>query len=111
MNILIYSIALTEDQRIFFEMKTCLSRGFGRTMFRRNEGLKNTGIVSAEPRRGQNGRGQNNSLLPAIESGCTVLYLEHVFFDLSYADVGQPTPNIVYFFEVPFRGFRGKTKA
>ena len=35
--------------------------------------------------------------LPAVRNGCTGSCLEHDFFDLSYADLSQLKPNIVFF--------------
>ena len=36
--------------------------------------------------------------LPVVENDCTDCCLEHDFFDLTYADLGQPKPNDDYLF-------------
>ena len=38
-----------------------------------------------------------NGLLPAIKNGYHDLYIQHDLFDLSYAVLGQPKPNFVFF--------------
>jgi len=53
--------------------------------------------------------------LLAVKNSCTDFYPTDAFFDLSYAGLSQLKPNRAFrkhkFYQVPFRGFRGKTRS